>query len=130
MKKGFTLIELLAVILLLGVIAVIAIPIVSNVLDESKKGSLEVTIESIDKAVTTACQKQITKEQEIVELYTIEDGVITPKIDIKGDLPKNGKVEVDLNCKIKIIAHDGKNCIKKEGNDVTLDEKSLNICLP
>ena len=33
MKKGFTLIELLAVILILGVIALISVPVVSNVIE-------------------------------------------------------------------------------------------------
>ena len=36
MKKGFTLIELLAVILILGIVALIAIPTVSHVVDEAR----------------------------------------------------------------------------------------------
>ncbi|WP_082423233.1 type II secretion system protein [Paenibacillus dakarensis] len=35
-EKGFTLIELLAVIVILGIIAVIAIPMIGNILDKSK----------------------------------------------------------------------------------------------
>ena len=37
MKKGFTLIELLAVIIILAVIALIATPVVLNVIENSKK---------------------------------------------------------------------------------------------
>lgn len=37
MKKGFTLIELLAVIIILAVIALIATPVVLNVVDNAKK---------------------------------------------------------------------------------------------
>lgn len=40
-KKGFTLIELLSVIVILAVITLITIPLVSNVINESKKGSVK-----------------------------------------------------------------------------------------
>jgi len=38
-KNGFTLIELLAIIVILAIIAVITVPIILNIIDESKKGA-------------------------------------------------------------------------------------------
>ena len=38
-KKGFTLIELLAIIVILAIIAVITVPIILNIIDESKQGA-------------------------------------------------------------------------------------------
>ena len=61
MKKGFTLIELLAVILILGIIALIAIPAINNVLDDSRKGAETTTINHIIKAYEDYYQLKLLK---------------------------------------------------------------------
>ena len=70
MKKGFTLIELLGVIILLAVIALIATPIILNVVEESEKKAFLVDCESIEKAA---------------ELYVIDskNGVVPDGTTIK-----------------------------------------------
>ena len=47
MKKGFTLVEMLAVIIILGIIAVIAIPTIQGVLLESKNNAYDLVVTKI-----------------------------------------------------------------------------------
>ncbi|MEG2250926.1 MAG: prepilin-type N-terminal cleavage/methylation domain-containing protein [Bacilli bacterium] len=60
-NKGFTLIELLAVILILGIIALIAIPTVNNILKESRTGAWKSTASQMAKAVENYYQLQVIK---------------------------------------------------------------------
>ena len=102
MKKGFTLIELLAVIVILAIIALIAVPIVINIINDSKKESLQ---RSIDLYVDTV-QKRVTQENmkvkydpdrcEIqtngnVKCYKGEDALKTSKGNYELEIEMNGK---------------------------------------
>ncbi|MDD4808440.1 MAG: prepilin-type N-terminal cleavage/methylation domain-containing protein [Bacilli bacterium] len=49
-KKGFTLIELLAVIIILAVIALITIPLITNMVNRSRLGAFGVTKKNIERA--------------------------------------------------------------------------------
>ena len=122
-RQAFTLIELLAVIVILAIIALIAVPIVINIINDSKKESLQ---RSIDLYIDTI-QKRITQEnlkikynpdsceiQEDGNLICYEDGVelLTAdgtsllKIDIKGTKPKSGRLVLSNG---KIIASNNIN---------------------
>ena len=50
MKRGFTLIELLAVIVILAIVALIATPLILNVIDNAKKGAFENSVYGIIEA--------------------------------------------------------------------------------
>ena len=58
MKKGFTLVELLAVIVILGVLALITVPIVTNIINKAEEDSdtrsAELYIDAVDTAMMSA----------------------------------------------------------------------------
>ena len=72
-NKGFTLIELLAVILILGIIALIAIPTVNSILKESRTGAWKSTASQMTKAAENYFQlKQIKNESYVKNFKTGE----------------------------------------------------------
>ena len=99
MKKGFTLIELLAVVVILAVIALIATPVVLNIIDDSKESVVVRSAEGYLRAL----------EYEIAKTYAttskITDG--TYNVLSNGDLCIDGYE--NNRCTGKILHVDYKN---------------------
>ena len=121
-QKGFTLIELLAVILILGIIALIAIPTVNNILKESRTGAWKSTASQMTKAAENYYQLQIIKNApyvtdfvkakssndgkyinvssdgktftEVAEAHTNAENVMLAALSLKGDIPTLSQVKV------------------------------------
>ena len=109
-KNGFTLVELLAVIVILAIILVIAVPKITDTIDNARKGSLESSVKMV--AAQAETQKTVADTLEGVNFdagtsakpatctgaawaglnssdydtctYTIADGVATVTITGKG----------------------------------------------
>ena len=100
-KKAFTLVELLAVIVILAVILVIAVPQILDVIDSSKKGSLE----SSAKLIASTAEKKYAeflalgkdtstiKCSDVTKLNDKDYGVCTISFD------ENGKATVSIKGK-------------------------------
>ena len=103
-KYGFTLIELLAVIVILVVIALIAVPIILGIIHESKKGSAKDSMYGYVKAVELVGTRLITVTTGVITgTYTTQDGNLyqgsTKALDVnfKGTKPENGGTVVVTN---------------------------------
>ena len=96
-NKGFTLIELLAVILILGIIALIAIPTVNSILKESRTGAWKSTASQMTKAAENYFQlKQIKNETYVKDFKSgqASTGYVVATTD-----PGNTKDEIHVGSK-------------------------------
>lgn len=91
-QKGFTLIELLAVIVILGIISVIAVPLIGNIINNSKKDADVATARQI----YDAARLYIIGEQGgdfISKTVTIDGDTVAP---IDQDLVSKGYLDEGL----------------------------------
>ena len=114
-NKGFTLIELLAVIVILAVIALIAYPVITGIVENSKKNSALRSIEGYVEAANNATviydvdnSKGINVTVDKHTFTSDEDILEFSKIKVKGTIPTYSYI--DFNTKTKAVS-EGHFCI-------------------
>ena len=85
-NKGFTLIELLAIIVILAIIAVITVPIILNIIENSRKGA------AVDSAYRF---KDAVEKYYVSELFDNNDLQLNGNYDVDNGVLKGGSFSAD-----------------------------------
>ena len=99
-KNAFTLVELLAIIIIIGVIAVITIPKVNDSIEKSRKNLSKTNALSYKKAIDEYVLHENMNKNNIKlnGRYAVANGVLgTYKIEANGELPQSGSLTYKNN---------------------------------
>ena len=130
MKKGFTLIELLSVIVILAVLAIVTIPIISGVIETTKKSALK---ESANALVEEAGYYYMQYGVDNNVRFDIENNEIN-KVEgntllFKGNV-KDATVLINIKGEVALCINDGNYSVYKNYSDsklIEVDNKNCNI---
>jgi len=130
MKKGFTLIELLSVIIILAVIALIATPVVLNVIEKSRKEALK---DSAYGLVNSARFYYLENGVKGTVRFDINDSVVTGttpnKMTFQGEI-ENGVVLINSKGETALCVNKGEYSVYKNFKDtnvILVDNKNCDI---
>ena len=134
-RRGFTLIELLAVIVILAIIALIAVPVIMNIISSTRKSAFEDTAYGLISAGEMYYAEKLLDPNGMTEevTFTFTDGAVSPLgLNIKGSLPKSGKLVVTTDGKTAIAISNGTYCITKgyEESKITITDEFESCDLP
>ena len=129
-NKGFTLIELLAVIVILSVITLITVPMITNVIEESKKKALASSIQGL---VESANLYAIEKDGVYEFLFDKEHQGSTIKgesLDYRGNIDGEGKLYLDREGNVSVcISNDTYYVYKNYNSEIIVGNKKTGNCI-
>ena len=123
-KNGFTLIELLAIIVILGIIALITVPIISDAMEKSRKDAAkDSTYGYVDAVNRLYYSKSLNNEDDVEDgIYTVSQ-LKTVGVSVNGSEPSDGWVELENNEVVAYSIKIGKYVITKYRDSELVCEK-------
>ena len=131
-NKAFTLVELLAVIIILGVIALIITPKIQKTLKNSKKNIYESSAYALSREADNfyiAKRTDITQFTGCTYNFTNNSNTCTD-FSFSGKKPDSGTLEIDAFGNVKFAVKFGNYCYKKNKNssEITINEYDIETC--
>lgn len=131
-KNAFTLIELLAVIIILGLIALLIIPRIRNTIDDAKKNSNEVSVNALSRTATNYYLEQKTQKKDIENCtYDFTNKINTcTGLEFTGEKPDSGRLTIKKNGDIALAVQFDKYCFLKgyETDEIERIEYNQSTC--
>ena len=97
LKKGFTLIELLAVIIILAIIALIATPIILNVVEDARISAGKSEAQMIYSGINNYCASSMMEQELNGKVDICADGVTTEEVSQMVNLGNANILDVSYN---------------------------------
>ena len=127
-KKGFTLIELLAVIVILGIITVIAVPKVLDIINKSRESAASSSIKLVKDAIKTQVASSdltgpvFTKETDGCYIFDFDDQTSgnAKALEIKNKDKVSGSIKYCNNTF-------SDNTLKFDGNSISKDDTNQKV---
>ncbi len=116
-KKGFTLVELLAVIVILGIIAIITTPFIVNIIAKARQDAFVDSVYSLVNSASEYRAEAIMQHKTRTLNINFSNG--SKPLNISGDIPNYGNLIMDDDGKIelKVWSDKAKICVIKSKDD-------------
>lgn len=123
-KNGFTLVELLAVIIILGLLALLIVPKVNSIVKKSKVKSYEVSINNLVKSLNSIA---IDKKANLISFNGCiidfdNDNNTCTDLEYSGELPDSGSISVDSDGVVNGSVEYGDNGFNVINNKVLFND--------
>jgi len=119
-KKGFTLIELLAVIIILAVIALIATPVVLNVVENARREANKNSVYGLLDAAKYYYADSLLDSNKASNINGTTN--LYGDIKVSGDKPPSGEIYINSNGEIALAVVYGEICYTKNFADNNINE--------